>query len=354
MISKLEFQDYRCFNSLILEDIRRVTLVSGSNSVGKSSLLEGIFLFIDRFSQDVFLKLNGFRGYHQVSMTPAMLWEHLFYNGSKDKPLEISLTRNGLRETVKIIKDIQASVSIPMDQNIYASSQLIMQSAAINYPLRINYLSAALNLSASYIIASDGVRLHSTDDIKCDRQFVQYISPRISMTSATLTDWFSRIKLEGKADQFMSVLRRFDLRICDLSVISLNGINYLYTDFGNGHMHPLNLLGDGINRFMAVMIAMIANPGSVLLIDEIDTGIHYSFFSDLWENIGLVAEETGCQIFATTHSFECIKGMLSVNNGGNEDIFRFVRLDNVEGTIIPKIYSREALEFAVINNWEVR
>ncbi|MDR1070117.1 MAG: ATP-binding protein, partial [Gracilibacteraceae bacterium] len=78
MITKLTLNNFRCFQKFTLDALRPVTLIAGTNNVGKSTILESIFLFMDRHSSDVFLKLNAFRGIHEVNLSPRMVWEPLF------------------------------------------------------------------------------------------------------------------------------------------------------------------------------------------------------------------------------------------------------------------------------------
>ena len=62
MIQNIQFENFRGFRKMTLSDLRPVTLISGKNNVGKSSILEGIFLFFDHISPDSFMKISQFRG----------------------------------------------------------------------------------------------------------------------------------------------------------------------------------------------------------------------------------------------------------------------------------------------------
>jgi hypothetical protein len=92
-----------------------------------------------------------------------------------------------------------------------------------------------------------------------------------------------------------------------------------------------------------------------ILIDEIENGFHYSFYPKLWEIIGKLARETYCQVFATTHSYECIGGASILTEGKpTQDLFGFIRLDHKDGAIVPKIFDNDSFEYALSHNWEVR
>ncbi len=69
----------------------------------------------------------------------------------------------------------------------------------------------------------------------------------------------------------------------------------------------LSSLGDGISRYIAILCAIWASENGVLLIDEIENGIHYSNYPKLWKLIFQAAKYANCQIFITSHSKECIQ-----------------------------------------------
>ena len=74
-----------------------------------------------------------------------------------------------------------------------------------------------------------------------------------------------------------------------------------------GRLLLLKMVGDGVNRLLSILLTIMRNPGpnAVLLIDEIETGFHYSVYGRLWEAVMNTARENRCQVIATTHSYEC-------------------------------------------------
>src|SRR5206468_10271805 len=75
---------------------------------------------------------------------------------------------------------------------------------------------------------------------------------------------------------------------------------------------PIGSMGDGMWRMLAMAIAITQCRGGVLLVDEIDTGLHYSVMADMWRLIFGAAKELDVQVFATTHSFDCIQSLATV------------------------------------------
>jgi AAA15 family ATPase/GTPase len=181
-----------------------------------------------------------------------------------------------------------------------------------------------------------------------------YICSRFSYSPQQAAEIFSKVMKTGEKSKCIEIIKLFDSRISDLSVIAENGLSIVYADIGTKTL-PMNMLGDGINKLMDIAFTMVASPKSTLLIDEIENGFHYSFFPKLWEIIGKLAIETNCQVIATTHSYECISSAVSLaEDTTSPELFRFVRLDNIKGIVIPKVYENDSLGYALENDWEVR
>ena len=72
---------------------------------------------------------------------------------------------------------------------------------------------------------------------------------------------------------------------------------------------PLGSTGEGMKRLLALALALTQAKGGVLLVDEIDTGLHYSVLGQMWLLIVEAARKMDIQVFATTHSLDCVKGL---------------------------------------------
>jgi hypothetical protein len=69
---------------------------------------------------------------------------------------------------------------------------------------------------------------------------------------------------------------------------------------------PIGSLGDGIWRMLTLAVFMSHAQSGLLLVDEIDSGLHYTALVDMWKLVFQAAKEADVQVFATTHSFDCI------------------------------------------------
>src|SRR5438045_2113512 len=70
---------------------------------------------------------------------------------------------------------------------------------------------------------------------------------------------------------------------------------------------PLYSLGNGMLRTLGISLALVSVKDGILLIDEFENGLYYSVQPDLWQLIFQVARCLNVQVFATTHSWDCIE-----------------------------------------------
>jgi AAA15 family ATPase/GTPase len=63
---------------------------------------------------------------------------------------------------------------------------------------------------------------------------------------------------------------------------------------------------------LALAIAISGARDSLLLIDEIDIGLHHTVLKKMWTFISDVAKEFNVQVFATTHSLDCVYSLAAV------------------------------------------
>jgi AAA15 family ATPase/GTPase len=116
---------------------------------------------------------------------------------------------------------------------------------------------------------------------------------------------------------------------------------------------PLHTLDDGANRLFGIALALALSKDGMLLVDEIENGIHYSVHADLWRLVFVTAARLNIQVFATTHSYDCIKAFAEAARESEEDgvLVRLARKG--DRTLVGEFDERE-LEIAVEGEIEVR
>ena len=118
---------------------------------------------------------------------------------------------------------------------------------------------------------------------------------------------------------------------------------------------PLLSMGDGINRILTIILALVNSNNGILLIDEFENGLHYTVQERLWSMIFNLAKKLNVQVFVTTHSEDCISGFENIlNNSENTSDGKLIRLDNENGIIKQVEFNAKELKIANEQNIDIR
>lgn len=122
---------------------------------------------------------------------------------------------------------------------------------------------------------------------------------------------------------------------------------------------PISSFGDGVVRVLQVILSMFQAKGGVLLIDEFENGLHYSVQEKIWSVIFDQAKLMDVQVFATTHSWDCIDSFTKVagkHDGDDAVLFRVGRseLKSNYGKAIATVFDGEQLKNITQADLEVR
>jgi AAA15 family ATPase/GTPase len=82
---------------------------------------------------------------------------------------------------------------------------------------------------------------------------------------------------------------------------------------------PLALLSGGMNKLASILFAMPTYRNGIILIDEIENGFHYKRFPEVWRSILQFADAYDVQVFAATHSLECLEAVADVASKSPEE-----------------------------------
>ena len=118
---------------------------------------------------------------------------------------------------------------------------------------------------------------------------------------------------------------------------------------------PLALFGDAINRIADIILRIVNNENSIILIDEIENGIHHSNQVAFWSILYRLAKELNVQIFDTTHSLEMIKSFIEAGAEYENMAAHFELTRNLKtGKIVAIKRDLDTLEYGISHNKEVR
>lgn len=354
MINSLKIKNFKQFNEFEINDLSLVNLVSGKNNVGKSSLLEALFLLIDHSNPEVFVKLNNFR--NTISLSSVAVWENLFYNFNSNSIINISARNAKDKFEISYSKD---SAYVPVNNHNIENAMFnrFKDSAKTNYSLKYEFKWNDYIEKNNIIVSQDGFLTNiqtseKDNEIKnvCKVYMVNYDTAR---SDKIILDWMGEIEKSNIRQEVIELLNIIDSNIVDVMVITDNGLPRLYIKLNNNNLFPIEFMGDGIRKLLHLYLAIRVKEYNIVLIDEIENGLHYSMYEVLWRYIYKLAKSRNCQIFATTHSYENITAFQSVLSDKKDDMVYF-RLGKSENKIEAHRFSAEMLDEAISLNWEVR
>ena len=109
------------------------------------------------------------------------------------------------------------------------------------------------------------------------------------------------------------IINQFDSSIVNIKIIGGDKIQCkTINQNGTEEYRDISDFGDGLKLYIAIIIYLYADENGYLFIDEVENGIHYSMLDKLWEIIFTLSKEMNVQVFATTHSRECIESYCRV------------------------------------------
>lgn len=346
MIRSLSIKNYRCLKQLHIGQVGHVNLVSGMNNVGKTALLEAIYLLVSRSLPDWPLKIEVARGFEDlINRTDVeTVWGWLFYGKRAEDTIEVSyVDETDETHSLAITWDAWRETEVRFDQRPEAAGKqpgllLLSYSSSLGKAETVSIHSKGLSRSNNLPKAVPvGVLLGRTtrkpeDDAKL----------------------FSELMAVGRHMQIVEALRILEPRLKQLSVLYLSGVPMVYGDIGLGQLVPLPQMGEGLTRILALALEIGRGRDGVILVDEIEHGLHHSVMTKVWQVIIQAARLNNTQVFATTHSWECIQAAYEAFSVAGPEDFRLHRLERIEGQIQAITYDQESLATSVEMNLEVR
>lgn len=323
MITDLEIKGFRGFDKFRLHDLGRINLLVGINNGGKTSILEAI----------EFLASQG--DLRPISAAIMRRGEYMWSDSQREgSELEIDVcrlfhgynmeadTRFAIRgKCDKITSTAQAAIIESESDNI--SEQIEDYEFPSPYILKLIWndaVEAKVRLSrqggVSYSLFRRANRnpsgqtskafFVSTDSLSMD-EVVPLFEDIVLTPEEQLVIESIKI-IEPTIERIASVAGKKGVFIKPLSirgglVAKCKGIHQRV---------PIGSMGEGIWRMLGITLALVKAKGGILLIDEIDTGLHFTVMEDMWKLITQTAKRLNVQVFATTHNSDCWRSLADV------------------------------------------
>jgi hypothetical protein len=358
MITKLNVTGFKGFEQLELSKISRVTLIGGKNNVGKTALLEALFMFFDRLNPQMILRQSAWRGVSMLPLDADTMWTPIFYKFNMEKPITVCATMVDIEEEMTIRFNPSYVPSIVHAKTVKkgtpAAQILTDQAPTPSYALDLQYQQKNKeSQTAHLIIGPTGLGLQ-VDYMVSQKRTAVFLGARIRVNPAEDAERFGKLDIVGRQDKILEFLKILEPELRDLSSITIGETSLIHGDIGMGRKIPVAYMGDGMSRLLSIILAIATSPGGLVLIDECENGIHHSKMSKVWEGIGWAAREFDCQVIGTTHSYECLEAAHEGFAGELAGDFSYVRIDKIGDRTVAKTFDYESLTVVIDANMEVR
>ncbi len=247
-IKEIEIKNYKLFKDFKAQGFGRVNLISGKNNVGKSAFMEACYL---------------------VSQNYSLALEEIIFS----------------RYQLNILEDL-------------------LKSAGVEFVN--NFIKEKINDLGSIEINNKKILYDNSNKKRINN--INLITP-IGISNYRFNKFYSVVIEKSLEDKVDSYINNFEKTIDRFRIIENQPKCRKKSD---KNFIDLNEYGDGLSKYISYLLSLINSENGILFIDEIENGIHYTNFDKLWEIILTISKEQNVQVFATTHSIECIQSYARV------------------------------------------
>lgn len=361
MIDQVIINNFRCFQKLEVPNLKKVNLLVGKNSSGKSAFLEAIFLSSSSLAAQTSIQLRSIRRMGNLLVSPVDsqsyrgLWEDLFFNFNDNKKLSIKISGspNSDSRTLSIEYSGSQVQELPFGKQPSIAPGSPQQAGAwpqIEFTWKRHDHQAVVSRPK---LTSTGLQFEPAN-----ASYFQSIwyTPGAGELPEENAKRFAELDKRGDGDIDLvksKVCKEFPF-IEDLSILYQAGLPMMFARVENKERKmPVALLSDGINRLLGICLSLAYYKGGTVLIDQFEDGFHHGLLPSIWSSIYGLASEFKVQLFVSTHSRECLESLLPTMRGHEDDFCLLKATRNDDGCDI-KSLAGSYLESALEQDFEVR
>ena len=388
MLNSLKIKRFRALEDFSVAKLGRVNLIVGKNNSGKSTVLEALQIYAR--NGDFRLLSTLAKSHDEPSRLDREAMPHTRY----DFPFASFFTGRVFPEGDEGIEigELESSQLLSIEHGYYTEweetiSNETGETISRQHLKRISKADSASAEESSLVDAlfikkgasqrgffqldgrisrrGLGGGVNAPYDLAC--AFI----PTGFISINDLADEWDKITLTEKQETVKEALRLIDPSFLDISFVRderEDSRRYASQPLmrtakvklaGQPMPVPLGSMGDGMLRVLQIILKVFSAQGGFLLIDEFENGLHYSVQEKIWALIFKLAEQLNIQVFATTHSWDCIESFtkVAVDNQSSEGVLfrmgRSVRTSD-NGKVIATVFDENQLQNITQADVEVR
>jgi AAA15 family ATPase/GTPase len=348
ILQNLRIENFRLFKNLEFERLGRINLLVGRNNAGKSTVLEALQIYATVGSPKLLQEL--LESHDEI----GPLWFEGFFpdnSSPKEKKTTISIgsTDPGdyltMKYTYFIFEDPSTSDHEGDEKSLlrrllqrrkmevdyqdvskYDGVRQALKIEARNSRLNQDMVRNQLNPPGVFNVWVD-YRTFDENDYEVGDNWLEehnvsipysYVPTHLLPNSVLKVMW-NEISATSSSKRVIEALRIIEPKVEGLTFkpvkrVKKNSIEKIeevpFINIGNDQLVPLKKSGEGMSRLLQLVLSMLDAKGGFLFIDEFENGLHYSIQPAVWWKLIMeLATELDVQVFATTHSWDCVKSL---------------------------------------------
>ncbi len=369
MYASLAIKNFRCFDDLTIGPLARINLIAGQNNVGKTALLEALWILSHPTAPGDALRIAMRRDSNDYM--EGELFAGLFPRYDSSAVIKLQSVGAHKRGAGTLsIRRRERSRQPAFDWAAFPETESVEDALSgfdFNSELEFAYVDeTGEEFAASAWLDVDSRSGELRPSLSGDRKSAAALGyrclfehPGYGAGGRTLSARFGKAEIEGYLPDIEKIVRLIEPRLKRMTTIAnIRGYPSIHGDIGAGRLFPITAMGEGAKRLLALSLAFLSARDGVMLIDEVENGLHHSVLADVWKNLDWLSREFNVQVFATTHSYECVKAAHTaskLNELGDELSLIRLQRNRKSGQIESIPYDDiEAFDYAMEYGMEVR
>ena len=357
MLRNLTFQGFRGIDSLELTDLGFVNVFVGSNGAGKTTILEAASIVCNPLAPGWLTTLNGWR---EMPPFDANSQDGLqsFFHEMASEPIRFKWdASDGGGELVIRPRWGLGIVTATTPTDPLSPASVSSTGSASERIQGVDYEYRPFGGSPgtqTMTLIPNGIHVQGDGSATARPLGAFYIHARRATSvgeTATLLTLATERRTE---DRVIQAMRRVDPRVVRLVPGYRQRAPIILADIGLRQLIPANVLGDGFCRVLLMVTGALSDKAGLLLVDEVDSGLHHSVMKGFWESLLELRKFRDFQVLCTTHSEDMLRSTVDAFEN-SPDALRVFRIDRSPTNHLSlQKYDFELLRDATVAGMDVR
>jgi AAA15 family ATPase/GTPase len=349
MIQSFSIRNFRCFKNLKATSLKRFNIIVGESGSGKTTLLEALFL-LGGASPEIYFRLRNWRGFaNQVNVSGTKeSYESLFrdmfhdFDQSLGASIESYDSTAGSRQVEIAYK---GKDEYSLDLSLKESNAFLIQPMLFRWTVAGKIHNSSLELRDGKFVIEGSAPVAPR----------VYLNP-VNTSAQQNTSSFSALNRKFKTSKLVDAVSSIFPQVREISLEVVAGETVLHVATNLPERLPIGDLSGGINKFVSIALGILANPGGVVIVDEIEGGFYYRNMTEIWTALLKLCTDLDVQLIVSTHSYEFLKAAAEVfRDEAFSKSLQFMRLEkNEDGEHCVRKIGAGAFDSAISHDFEVR